>query len=191
MVKNVWGLHLTITRIFLTGTTTVRAHPKQLIRSMRAPKWREHKIFALQPSGCRSGGLPTVPVCPGLCSAEPLPAPSGAPGEKRWAEEAEIGKRRHFPWQTSHKNTQKSLVCPFCRALGTSAAPLSAGEGRSRLPRAGPAEDTCPAGRMPAPHPVSLPAGDSGAPVAAPAASFPAEQSPRVSGRAARRAPPS
>lgn len=189
MVKNVWGLHLTITRIFLTGTTTVRARPKQLIGSKRAPRRREHKIFALQPSGCRSGGAAAaprpVPVCPGLCRAGPLPAPSGAPGEKRWAEEAERGKRRHFPWQTSHKNTQRSRVCPFRRALRTrAAASVAAASGR-------PGTGHLPGQESASPPRGVLPAGDSGAPVAAPEASLPVGQSPRVPGRAARRSHPS
>lgn len=136
---------------FSYGKTIVRARPKQLIGSKRAPRWREHKIFALQPWGCRSGGaVPSpraVPVCPG-CAAPGPPGSLRSSREKRWAEEAEGAEETAPSLAGDSQNTQKSRVCPFRRAVGTSAAASPGGRSAVRLPRACPGEDTghCPAG---------------------------------------------
>lgn len=163
MVKNVWGLHLTITRIFLAGTATVRARPKQLIRSKRAPRWREHKIFALQPSGCRSGGAApaprTVPVCPGCAAPGPSRRPPELPGRSDGRKKPRGERNGTFPPWQAIKTPRKPHL------------PLRSGSGhrRSRLSRRakgghrclGPARNATPArpGGSSASPPPSVPAG--------------------------------
>lgn len=161
MVKNVWGLHLTITRIFLTGTTTIRARRNSSSGQRESRDGGSTKSSPCSPRAAAPEVL-RRPRAPSLCARGcAAPAPPGALRSSRGEEMAAGGRegKETFPRRQVIKTPEKSCL------------PLPSGSGhkRRRLSRRakggggclGPARNRTPAqpGEFSASPPRSVPAG--------------------------------